>query len=168
MLSKWKVIYLTKCTFSRKFSHCGKTVFYVDCSGCPQVVWFLRYRASAVQQKGFITAVLLLASTLAPFLRKKCPFSMLSESFRVLYLSQNPSSCTQASPQPFMEHLTSSFSHLEKCLPLWGFPCLQKGKSGFFFKAFFLSQKSLNLCPVLDIFESLVWTIQLKSWVCES
>lgn len=29
-------------------------------------------------------------------------------------------------------------------------------------------QKHLNLCPILDIFKSLFWNIQLKSGVCES
>lgn len=41
----------------------------------------------------------------------------------------DPSLCTQAAPQD----LSSSFSHLEKCLPLWGLPCTRKGKFGLFF-----------------------------------
>lgn len=121
---------------------------------------FLRYRVSGVQQKGVITNVVLPRSMLAPFLRKKSPSWMVSESFRRLCLPQIPPCAPGQHPRILVlpSPIWRSASHFG------AYPALRRENlvCFFFFRAFFLSQKALTFCPVLDIFRSLVWVIQLK------
>lgn len=127
----------------------------------------MRYTASLVQQKGCLTAVVLLGSTVSPKFR--LPFWMLPESLR---------NCVCHRPLLVHPGITPAFpgGSYFFCLPCREVPATMglslpsecKIWIFFFFQAFFLMQKHLNLCPILDIFKSLFWNIQLKSGVCES